>query len=931
MDEPIPITRAEYEAKFGAPAVTAAPIPITRAEYAAKFGPQVQPTKSNLLAGLAADLFDKVTFGGGDEVLGAVNAVGDDISSAFGNVTGLYNVAPGSYAERKAQAKALREQYAAYDPTMSTLLNVGALAAPVPGVLNAAKGAGTGVQMLKAGGAGALYGGLTGALSTEGDLVDRAIGAGTLGTIGAAVGGAAVPVINMTAAGVRGAADLAARYGITPGDFLDDLLRNLGDSPEAVRGSIPMTPSAARPSGSSFTPEELFLAKQLKNTPIDKIERGADEIAAAVAADRPLFLPEALQSPKVERNAKFIANFEPSMEFAQDAIRTRTAGAEERAANYFGSISPVDDTFQGARAITQASDDIIKQAIAAREANAAPWYQRAYSENPVIQSPELTQLLEKDQVLSGIIRNLKKTANNADLPDNSTELLVGARKRLWEKAVDLEAKGFPSEAADIKDTYARLNTIMKSESPALIEADDAFSAGSKALEALTETHLSKLAAVSPDKAEQIGQVFSLPARRIAELRQTFADAGKLDEWNAGIRSYLQRAAEGSREGQNYTLKIAGSTLQKDKLRAALGEKADDVISGLDLENRFFEGKNKYFAGSPTQPLQQEDRAFQEAAGFLGKLKTGDWKGAFGELFASDMPEDLAQEMARIYFDPRRGSDAIQKIMPLLEDYARNKAATDALGSAGRFVASRAPGALPASDLDFLQSLRGAAESPRSSRSPATPAEPRSTARSSAPDSKASLQDISYDPTDNLASDLFSTADLRGDSVDPQTFREFTSKVADIADELGTDPGHLMAVMRFETGGTLNPAEKNRAGSGATGLIQFMPNTAQQLTGAETREAAIKLMESMSPVEQLDYVKKYLAPYKGKLKTLDDLYMAILYPKAVGKDSDYVLFERGTTAYKQNRGLDENKDGSITKEEAAAKVRRFNDKNPLVKA
>ena len=38
MANPIPITRAEYAAKFGAPATTSAPIPITRAEYQAKYG-----------------------------------------------------------------------------------------------------------------------------------------------------------------------------------------------------------------------------------------------------------------------------------------------------------------------------------------------------------------------------------------------------------------------------------------------------------------------------------------------------------------------------------------------------------------------------------------------------------------------------------------------------------------------------------------------------------------------------------------------------------------------------------------------------------------------------------------------------------------------------------------------------------------------------
>jgi hypothetical protein len=159
-------------------------------------------------------------------------------------------------------------------------------------------------------------------------------------------------------------------------------------------------------------------------------------------------------------------------------------------------------------------------------------------------------------------------------------------------------------------------------------------------------------------------------------------------------------------------------------------------------------------------------------------------------------------------------------------------------------------------------------------------------------------------------------------------KNFNTKVVDIAKDLDTDPSHLLQVMKFETGGTMSSTVKNQAGSGATGLIQFMPATAKGLTGAESKEAAIKILEDMTPVEQLDYVKKYLAPFKGKLNSLEDVYMAVLYPKAVGKDADYTLFRRGEegtkeyTAYWQNRGLDINKDGVITKLEAASKVRNY---------
>lgn len=149
--------------------------------------------------------------------------------------------------------------------------------------------------------------------------------------------------------------------------------------------------------------------------------------------------------------------------------------------------------------------------------------------------------------------------------------------------------------------------------------------------------------------------------------------------------------------------------------------------------------------------------------------------------------------------------------------------------------------------------------------------------------------------------------------------EFRQRVIEIASSLGTDPNYLMACMAFESAETFSPAIKNAAGSGAVGLIQFMPSTAQAL-GTDTDELA-----SMTAEEQLDYVEEYFAPKSGKLESLDDVYMAILWPAAVGKPSNYVLFAKNDPdhpkRYIQNAGLDFNKDGIITKAEAADKVRK----------
>lgn len=144
---------------------------------------------------------------------------------------------------------------------------------------------------------------------------------------------------------------------------------------------------------------------------------------------------------------------------------------------------------------------------------------------------------------------------------------------------------------------------------------------------------------------------------------------------------------------------------------------------------------------------------------------------------------------------------------------------------------------------------------------------------------------------------------------------FRDRLFDICQILGVEPDYLMACMAFESAETFSPSIKNAAGSGATGLIQFMPATA---LGLGTTTAALA---AMTAEQQLEWVLAYFMPYKGRLKTLADVYMAILWPAAIGKADGWTLWDKASrpTTYRQNAGLDLNKDGNITKAEAAAKV------------
>lgn len=110
------------------------------------------------------------------------------------------------------------------------------------------------------------------------------------------------------------------------------------------------------------------------------------------------------------------------------------------------------------------------------------------------------------------------------------------------------------------------------------------------------------------------------------------------------------------------------------------------------------------------------------------------------------------------------------------------------------------------------------------------------------------------------------------------------KLASIADKYGLPFEWLANLINHETAGTWNPAIQNSIG--ATGLIQFIPSTADGY-GVNVNQLA-----QMSFTQQLDYVDAYLARNlrkvlgeNGKVKDTfnqTDLFMTIFYPVAVGR-------------------------------------------------
>jgi hypothetical protein len=157
-------------------------------------------------------------------------------------------------------------------------------------------------------------------------------------------------------------------------------------------------------------------------------------------------------------------------------------------------------------------------------------------------------------------------------------------------------------------------------------------------------------------------------------------------------------------------------------------------------------------------------------------------------------------------------------------------------------------------------------------------------------------------------------------VDVSTIQDpdFKTKLEKIAKLLGTTSGAMLAVMKQESG--VNPAAQNKQG-GASGLIQFMPDTARML--GTTTDELIK----MDGVQQLDYVYRYYKYTGVGDGSVGDLYMATFMPKYIGYPDNFVLGKLGAPGfsgkvYDQNKGLDRNKDGAITVADVKQSVSRF---------
>jgi soluble lytic murein transglycosylase-like protein len=817
---------------ISAPTASTPTIPADKAAEFAAARQAVQKAQSDV--DLYGRLGTALSFGGQGLTLG----LADEALAGLSALTG----GP-SYSEQLAAQQAEREAMRSLYPITAGASEIGggitsALATGPLGQLRGVFGASRAAPSLaselllgggaptvaKLAGAGAVQGGIYGAASAEPG--ERLPG----GVMGAGVGAVASPVIGKTAQyATEKFGGVLAKAGTTLKEALAKARTTLGSERGAITLGGDFNATAL------YTPEEIQLAKVLSQTTPEAISTAEQSLQRAGELGKPVFLPEAVQSPSLFQEAKLIANSPASIEIAKTAIEQRAADATARITESLDVVNPERNVTAGANRLVEGAKSLLEDLGIARKKATKGLYETAFERTPELTAENAVKLVQNNPRIQQAIKAVRKELPElAEKSDTSLEVLHQAQQYLSGKARSLKNK---FTAGKVTEARNALMKAIKEESSDYAEATSTFAQMSKGLTAKEQSKIGFLANISPNRPESIGRVFALDADIISSLRDDFVAAGRLSEWESGVRAYLQRAVEKAQDGRNPINKIIGSPALRNKLRAALSDKYDAIIEPLTIEQTILKGQREYFAGSPTAPLLQRERALEESLGAIQKamqvMKNPIKEGGklLAEVLGGSKRPEFYEGYARLLFSaPEQGLETIGKVGKLAEALRNARQVGETVGS----VAGTAAGRETAAGLDIMQEQLKAKRSKQLGMGAMGTASLTSELADSDYTDDEILKALGQEEPAQPAKPI---------SLEKQEIKVGKQNISIPTGDKYAPADLVKAVIMAESAGNANAVSPKGAG----GLMQIMPATAKIL-GVKNR---------FDPVENVDGGSRYL--------------------------------------------------------------------------
>jgi len=440
----------------------------------------------------------------------------------------------------------------------------------------------------------------------------------------------------------------------------------------------------------------MAIYKRAGSPSASDLETALARMNDAEAKGGSLLLPEAADKESLYRTGQYLRNIgtEKTQNMASEFVAERAAQAGPRIEQAFeqsGAVSSAPTSrLNSAKSAQAGANALWKTEAEARKAIAKPLFDKAFKKVPEMQSPALTKALETD-IGKEAVRIARRQPGLENVPETNSELIQSATQYLGERVKKL-AKNPDVTATEVSQYQRVLDTFrkeIKTLNKPLHKARVAFAQNSEFVNKLDAAQIRTLNLMRKgDPVSAVDKLVGLQPEQISGLRSMFEKNNQIPAWNDAVRSYVSKLKSASNEKQaNRMLKnLIGSEGAKARLKAMLGDEMFAKVEPLlSLEQRYAEGAGKYFAGSPTAPLDAAGEQTQGIIKTILKLISLDKKAmadVAGKFLNTSPSNAVMEDMARIMFSPQGGKEFLQSAIPFAKGYEAYSRGVNAVRQAG---------------------------------------------------------------------------------------------------------------------------------------------------------------------------------------------------------------------------------------------------------
>lgn len=254
-------------------------------------------------------------------------------------------------------------------------------------------------------------------------------------------------------------------------------------------------------------------------------------------------------------------------------------------------ISPVAETDVAAQNLKAASGEIGEAAIKARSDAVRPIYQKLMTPDNVVDASNFAD----DAVYKSVLDKVRKDpifGGLKDAPDNSLPMIDAVKKEFDDMIGAATQAGQRNRARVLAESRDKMLSVADDAFPEYAQVRSEFAGMSPEVTQVTKGPIG-VNAKSGGQVKDTGALFDfnrLGPGEIRKARATFEKAGKMDEYNAGLRAFIQnkwsQATKDTAAGPKanlagaYRASIFGDVRAREAMKAAMAPDQYDAFTRL---------------------------------------------------------------------------------------------------------------------------------------------------------------------------------------------------------------------------------------------------------------------------------------------------------------------------------------------------------------